>query len=200
MALTQRERYIVIGVGSVLGLFLLDYFAFGPWSEKHESLIKAQQVTQEKLDDAKKLFRKHSAAQKVMNSMVADGLKSDKSEAEYQIVSSVRQWAQESGLVPASIKPDPATSDNKNFVKVNVRFTATGSTASVSRMLHRLETAKLPVRVTEVQISSRREGTDDLQLVMTVTTICPVPDAAPKKDDKTRTTVTSVASVRGDHS
>jgi hypothetical protein len=196
VALTQRERYIAIGMGAVLGLLALDYFALTPYLEERKHLQESIDQETTKLSDNIKLRGKYDASKKTWEQMVADGLKSDPSEASYQLVQSIRQWAAEAGLTPVSIKPDQQpVPDNKNYFRVSVRFTATGSQAAVARLLYRIKEAKVPLRVNDVQVTSRREGTDDLQFLMTVSTLTPVPEAE-KKDEKPRTV--TVASAPGD--
>lgn len=182
MALSQRERYIAIGMGAVLGLLALDRFVYTPWVDSRQDLATKIQAAQQKFHEDTSLLHRNVEAQRTWKTMLANGLTSDTSAAQEQIVKNIREWAQAAGLVPIAIKPDHANSDNKSYLKVTVRFTATGSTASIGRMLYRTENSKLPLRVNEVQITSRREGTDDLQLMMTVTSLCPIPE---KKDNKT---------------
>ena len=196
MALTQRERYIAIGMGAVLGLLVLDYFAFTPYMDARKHLEESIAKETDQLDENNKMRRKYETSRKTWDQMVADGLKSDPSEASYQLVQSIRQWAAEAGLTPVSIKPDQQpVADNKNYFKVSVRFTATGSQASVARLLYRIKEAKVPLRVNDVQVTSRREGTDDLQFLMTVSTLTPVPEPE-KKDEKPR--AVTVAAAPGD--
>ena len=182
MALSQRERYIAIGMGAVLGLLALDRFVYTPWDDSRQELATKIQTARDKYHEDAQLLARNQEAQKTWKTMLDNGLTGDTSAAQEQIVKNIREWSQAAGMVPIAIKPDHATSDNKNYQKVTVRFTATGSTASIGRMLYRTENSKLPLRVSEVQITSRREGTDDLQLMMTVTSLCPVPE---KKDNKT---------------
>lgn len=168
-------------MGAVLGLLALDRFVYSPWSDSRDELTTQINTAKEKYHSDTAILTANEKAQTTWKTMLANGLTADTSAAQEQIVKNIREWAQSAGLVPIAIKPDHATSDNKNYLKVTVRFTATGSTASIARMLFRTENSKLPVRVSEVQITSRREGTDDLQLMMTVTSLCPAPE---KKDNK----------------
>jgi hypothetical protein len=48
--------------------------------------------------------------------------------------------------------------------------------AQISRFLWRIQAATIPVRITDLQITSHKEGTDDLALVLGIGTIYPAPE------------------------
>ena len=58
------------------------------------------------------------------------------------------------------------------------RVTATGTMRSLSQFLWDLETATIPIRVTDARMTPQREGTDDLSLQVGVSTLCAPADAA----------------------
>jgi hypothetical protein len=58
----------------------------------------------------------------------------------------------------------------------------------IGRFLYRLQTANIPVRIVDMTINSRRDGADDLAIVLGVSTIYlapepekPAPRAAPSR-------------------
>jgi hypothetical protein len=64
---------------------------------------------------------------------------------------------------------------------VRLRVTGTGTTASVAKLLSKVESSAIPVKVDEFTLTSRSQGNDDLSLIMTVSTIWirpPSPDDA----------------------
>ncbi len=63
---------------------------------------------------------------------------------------------------------------------------------AASRLLWSLETASIPVRVTEMHITPRKEGTDDLSVQLSISTLCLLPDT-----DKQSRTVASAADFGG---
>ena len=48
------------------------------------------------------------------------------------------------------------------------------------KLLWSLETATIPVRVNDMQVTPRREGTDDLTIRLSVSALCMPPDAGAK--------------------
>ena len=78
----------------------------------------------------------------------------------------------------SSLKPE-RTEKEKDFFKITFRATGGGSMAQVGRFLWRIETAQVPVRVTDVTITSRKPGTDDLAVQLGIATsyLAPEPGA-----------------------
>ena len=62
-------------------------------------------------------------------------------------------------------------SQEKAFEVLSYDVTATGSTPAVAHLLWALETATIPLRLNEVQISSRPENTDNLTVRMNISTL-----------------------------
>ena len=176
MALTTRERNIAMVVGAAVGLFLLDRVAITPYWNTREALAKSIDEANAKLDDARKVYKDQKALRVVWRDMNAGGLKSDVVEAESQLFHALRDWTQESGLNFSSSKPERATSEGK-FTQINTHVSGTGPQAAVTKLLWRLETATIPIRVTEMNINSKKEGSDDLQVQLGVSTLCDRPDA-----------------------
>ena len=81
--------------------------------------------------------------------MSRGALRTDSSEAESVILNSVREWAQDAGLMLSSVKPERAEKE-KQFMKITFRANATGNIAAISRFMWSLQTSKAPIRVTDL--------------------------------------------------
>jgi hypothetical protein len=93
----------------------------------------------------------------------------------------MRQWAQDAGLRNLSLRPE-RTNKDFGFIKVTVHATGAGQTASVAKMLWSVESAETPVRVDDVQLSPvKGEGVDDVQVTLTVSTLCAAGDLDPQQ-------------------
>lgn len=107
--------------------------------------------------------------------MLSAGLSADASRAEGQALRALRDWAQDAGLSLSSLKPE-RTEQRKQFLEITLRATGAGSMRSVGQFLARVRTATIPVRVTDLTISARKEGTDELSVQLGVSTICLAPE------------------------
>jgi hypothetical protein len=74
--------------------------------------------------------------------------------------------------------------DKRSLQEISFRAAGTGSMSAVSRFLWRLEASKVTIRVKELQLGSRKEGTDDLTLQLRLSTLyqAPEPPAPPAPD------------------
>ncbi len=180
MALSKREKYIAFAVGGAVALYGLDQTVLQPFKDKLDAIQAATDDANGKLVDRAALFTQQRELSKVWADMTKNGLSTDPSAAESQAQLAVIRWAGESGARLQSIGPTKAT-DEKQFQTMGFHVTAQGDTPSVGRLLWDLETASVPVRVTDIQVTPLKEGTDNLTINFGVSTLCILPGAGVAK-------------------
>jgi len=183
MILSRRERYIVIGTVAVVGLLALDRLFLTPLIEKRQFIDERMRQASEEMTRADGLFTNRTRVNRKWNEMSATTLKIDGSNAESQIIRSVGDWALEAGLNLSSVKPERAEKE-KQFMKITFRANATGNMAAISKFMWRLQTSKVPIRVTDLSITTRRDGIDDLSLDLGISTLY-LPPESTKADTTT---------------
>ena len=114
--------------------------------------------------------------------MVNGGLLKDASAAEIQVQHSLQDWAHEAEMPLSSVKTE-RTEKEKDFYRVTIHATGNGTMSQIGHFLWRIQTAAVPVRVTDLQINTRKEGADDLSISLSVSTIALIPDS--EKNNKT---------------
>ena len=170
MILSRRERYIVIATVIVVGFLALDQLVLTPLFDRREELeLKTTQRLKE-LERANALFTNRTRLNRKWNEMTGTSLQADGSTAESQIIRAVDDWAKQSGLNLSSVKPERAEKE-KQFMKITFRANATGNMAAISRFMWSLQTSKAPIRVTDLSITTRRDGFDDLSLDLGISTL-----------------------------
>jgi len=174
--LSQRERYIAIGVIAAVGLFLLNSFLLSPYWEMRTSLSDGRDKVNTQLADADRLFAKQKALRPIWADMKKNGLKSERGQAESQAQQAVLDWAKTANVSVASVKPERDQQQN-GFQIISFHVTGNGTMLSLSKLLWSIETATVPVRLNDVQIAPRKEGTDDLTMQMSISTLAMMPDA-----------------------
>jgi Type II secretion system (T2SS), protein M subtype b len=174
---SKREQQLGIGVGAIVALAAGWYFMLSPYIDRRAEISDKQADTDTKLQDARTLFRKQTKLRAEWSKMKAGGLKSDPSEADSQVQHALRDWSQECGISNLSVKRERDTTE-RNFLAVSFHLTGSGSQSAVAKLLWAIETAPMPLRVDEVQLMPRqKEGVDDLQLQLTLSTLCLNPEA-----------------------
>ena len=177
MVLSKRERYIAIGLLAAIGLFAADRIIFTPLLDWSDQLRKDQADIQDQNDTYYRSAHKQGALRKLWTQMVTDGLKPSADDAEAQMNNALLDWSRDAGVALASLSNERKPADKNGFVAILFHVTADGTTNSISKFLWRIETAKIPTRLESMHISSHKEGNDDLQVQMNLSTLCNPPQA-----------------------
>jgi hypothetical protein len=175
----------------VVAVLALDYFVVEPLRAQRDELdvqIANKQRDQERglklVSDSRRMSRRWTE--------ISSALKRDESQLESQALQYVLEWARGAGMPdPSSFKRERVERE-KEFVKVTFRATGTGTMAQIGNFLYRIQTASVPVRITDLTISSKKEGTDDLSVQVGIATIYLAGEQ--EKKDKTAS-VTSAREV-----
>src|SRR5581483_5992238 len=184
MVLSKRERNIGIISGLALGVLLINYVVIDPLMAAKDDVDRRIVEATGTLNNKKTLVRRAQEEASRWNEISRSGLLRDSSPAETQILGAVSSWAREAGKnPPPSLRTDRTDKEGKYFYKVTIHATGNGNMQQIARFLWHFETANIPVRVNELTISSRKDGQDDLQLAMTISTIY----LAPENDQQNKT-------------
>jgi Tfp pilus assembly protein PilO len=177
--LTPRERNIFIVVLVLAALWALDELAIGPLLAARSQLQDDTLTATQSLEQANHLFTVERLDRRKWEQMTRYGLRTDPAAAESQMLHAIQDWSRDAGLALTGNKPDRAEAQ-KPFQKITFHVTTTGNLAAVNRFLWDAETATIPMRIEDLTIASRKEGTDDLSLSVAVSTLCIVsPATAP---------------------
>lgn len=181
MILSKRERYAGIVAAVVVGLFAIDHYALQPVLDRRSQVQREIDAQQEQLVRALGLFKNKTKLINRWDNMVSSGLGTNASAAESQVLQKLSAWAQEAGLNLSSVKPESPVAE-KQFHKIVFRATGSGTMASVGGFLWRIQSARIPIRITDLQITPRKEGMDDLSLQIGISTVylAPEPEKQPK--------------------
>jgi len=177
VALTKREKYIGAGVGAAFVLLVMNQLVLEPYFDDLNVVHNNKAAEDKRQADRVVLFNRQSKLKKVWTQITDDGLTDNESIAASQARGAVQAWAEASYVSLTSTKAERTTESNGlPFEVISFHVTATGSTPSISHFLLSLETARVPVRVMEMKIEPQKEGTDDLKMELTISTLCRKPD------------------------
>lgn len=175
--LSKRERYIAIGTMIALGLLAIDRFAVQRLTDFLEYTDGEKVRLSKELGIAGMLMSHRGELKPAWENRVKTGLKSDVAEARSQILHSIKDWAAESGIALSLIKPEQLTEKGK-LPQIAFQASGTGNMEAVARLLWRIQSAKIPIRVTEMQLGARKEGVDDLSVAIRLSTVYSPPPPA----------------------
>jgi hypothetical protein len=170
MILSKRERYIVIGTVIAAAALATDRFALSPLLSARNEAEARKKSTADETRRAHETL-KHAAEMKPRwQQMVHAGIINEPSEAESQVLHAIRDWAEASGVTTSLLKSDRLT-EKTSLPQIAFQAAGVGSMESITRLLWRIENASIPIRITELQLSPRKEGTDDLTIQLRFTTV-----------------------------
>ena len=176
MAMNKRERWVGIITVAVLALLGVYQFVVDPLLIRRQELAREIADARDAVQRNEDLSDRSKRAGRQWREMISGGLRKDASETESVLLHSLRDWAQDANMSLSGLTPARPEKD-KDFYRITVRATGSGRMESIGRFLHRIQTATIPVRVSELQINSRgREGNDDLSIQMSISTVYLAPE------------------------
>ena len=170
MVLSKRERYILIGVGVAGVALALDQLGFNPLMKGRQQAADMKQSLLLDMDRAQTTLRLGRDLAPKWQGMIRAGVRGDPVDAETQVLQAIHDWARECGVQISLLKPD-RLSEKTLLPEINFQAAGTGSMESVRLLLWRLQNATIPLRVTELHLTTRKEVTDDLTVDMRLSTV-----------------------------
>ena len=178
MVASRRERVIGLVTAGVLAVLALDRLMLSPLMERRTRLGDELAAAQSELQDADVRFTRGVRLNRDWNAMLTGGLRSDVPAAEGQALRAMEDWAAEASVKVRSMAP-ARVETQKHFRVSTIRASVAGSMRTLGEFLWRVQTADIPMRVSDMQITSNKEGTDDLLLQLSVSTLSVAPEATP---------------------
>ncbi len=170
MNLSKRETYIALMAAAAVALLVADLYVITPLLESGAALGAERQALLREMEDAQRLFEQRRLLNRKWEELTAGGLTDDPAQAESRLLHAVRDWAEEAGLTLSAVKPERKEKDGR-VREISIQASGTGSMRAASRFLWHVETTDLPLRIRELQIGSRKEGTDELSVQLKASTL-----------------------------
>ncbi|MFB3894069.1 MAG: hypothetical protein ACE15C_18835 [Phycisphaerae bacterium] len=178
MVLSSRERYILVAAIVAVAVFVLWQLAVGPLLDHMDVTGNQIDKLSAEVNENAMLIANRASKDRKWREMAQNGMKADAAEAESQLMHALQDWAEEAGLPPLRLNPARAT-EKTLLPEITVQADGTGPLRGLHRILTKAESAKFPVRVTEVKIAARKEGADDLGFTLHVSTVYSPSKATP---------------------
>ena len=170
MALSKREKYIAVGTGLAVAVLAVQTLVVSPYVARSTALDHDIDDLTKQKHEMEDTFSRQRRLRPVWADLKKGGLSADLSATDSQTANALYYWAQSAGVATESLQPDRSSTENQ-FLVSGFRFTGTGRTPAVAQLLWDIETANIPVRLTEVQVAPHKEGTDDLTVQLSISTL-----------------------------
>lgn len=170
MALSPRERLIAMGVGAAAVLYIGNKYALEPYVQARETVAVELETAQARNIEVQRVLKMKKHRDTQWRAMLAGGLKTDQSAAQFQVFDAIGDWAQEAGVKLTSRTPQPETRNDRTQI-IRLNATGTCNSAAAAKLLWRVETAPMPMKVDELTLTSVKPGSDELQITLVVSTV-----------------------------
>lgn len=168
MVLSKRERIIALMTLVIVGAFVLSKTVLGPVRGHLQMTEDKKQELLAQVVEAQNLFKRRQMLERKWKTMLSDGLRSDE-EAESRVARALDEWSTNTGLTLSSVKPERAAGD-KGLSEMTFTVAGKGRLDAVARFVYEVETAKMPIKVKDMQLGSS-ESADTMSLQLTLSAL-----------------------------
>jgi hypothetical protein len=166
VVLSKREKLIAICVGVMAVLLLLYFIVVAPYYQTLDDLDAKAKELKSTQDSNSLLFVRQTKLQPVWQSMLDTGLESDFSNTQSRTQQYLQDWIGQSGvnLTAANSGRAPTQQGDFQAIDFSLDFSTGGQQAmrQLGRLLASLETAEIPIRVSNLKITPVNPGSDQL--------------------------------------
>ena len=176
MVLSKREKYIGIGAIAAVVLLGLNSLVYEPYNDKITELRQDKKTADDQFTDNQKLLITQKEMQPEWNAMLSSGLQADDSSARLRTQQMIQAWARVANVSLNEIQPQNQASAQKSaFQTINfsLDFNVSGNDAmrQVARLVSAIESAHIPLRLESIHMQSAKEGTDQVNVKMVVSSL-----------------------------
>jgi Tfp pilus assembly protein PilO len=181
--MSKREKMLLFATAGVFVILILDQYALAPLFQ-HQGLLDTQSGQyQTEIDHGRKFLAERKQLKPKWESMLKGGLKDDPAEAEGQLLHALSDWAGEAGLTLSSLKPERPESKER-LKEIQLQVVGNGPWESVPKLLFKIQSAPLPLKIMELQLGSRNDASHDVSLQFKISTLYFPPEAKTTKAGK----------------
>lgn len=163
MAIKNREKMLTMVTLLVIALLAGDKFILSPLTAAYSARKAKIASLTALLANGKVTLERENSIRQRWETIQTNSLPTDISTADDMVLLSVDRWAMASRITYSSIKPQWKQFD-EDFVTLDCRFDGSGSMQSVARFLYELETDPMPLKVEEIEITSKDNDGQQLSL------------------------------------
>jgi Tfp pilus assembly protein PilO len=175
---TQRQRLLMIVTLAAVGLYIADLVLITPmgrvWSERSARIA----VLRRQVSEGQALIQRESGLRDQWNHLRTNALPQEPSQAEQRLLRACDEWAKASGAQIVDRMPQ-WKGDEAAYQMLRCRLETSGSLASLSQFLQRLEEGPLVVKVDSLQLMSRDPSGRQLTLGLQINGLVLNPSSKP---------------------
>jgi len=170
MQVSQRQRTMIAALIAAVLIFVGDQLVFSPFTDWREQLLVQRDAADNALADAHRILQLQEELRPLSRSM-ATSLNADASTVESQLLHLLHEWQQHAGVTDASFQRLRSVQAH-GYTCLTFNVSASGGMGPIATLLYNIETASIPLRIDNIRLTPKRDGKDDLQVRLNISTLC----------------------------
>lgn len=150
----QRQRLLTMVTLAAVGLYLADLVVFTPLGRFWSSRSARIQTLRRQVAEGRALIQREGGLRGQWDHLRTNALPRESSEAEQRLLRACDEWARSSGAQIVDRMPQ-WKGDEEAYQMLRCRLEASGSLASLTQFLQRIEEGPLAVKLDSLQLMSR---------------------------------------------
>ena len=182
MALTNRERLIMVLAGLSIVILVADRYVLSPIFEKRTEMSQLRQNLQGEVEQAQATLQRQKTLRKRWVQMQQAGLSYDIEEIEGLLFRHLEECSYQSRLLLTSIQPERLQSKGQ-IGQIEFMVSGTGTMESVTQFLWAIEMAEIPLKIDSLLLGANNENATQMTLQVKLSSIYLI-EEDDKKDKK----------------
>lgn len=170
MALTNRERLIMIFAAAAVLILAADRYILTPLLDKREQTRQMRNALQTELEQSLAALERKKVLQQRWAQMQEAGLSYEVEAIENRVLRHLEETSGRARFLLTSIQPDRPTA-GKQLGEIDFLVSGSGTMAAVTQFLWDIETSKLPLRIKSLQLGAADENGSQMTLQLKLSSI-----------------------------
>jgi Tfp pilus assembly protein PilO len=167
MKIDNRQQLLIVLVAVAAALLIGNSLIYAPMARKWTARSKQIKDLSNQVKEGNVLIKREAALRGQWNNMTANALTNNTSLAENQVISALNTWSRSTGADITSIMPQWKY-DSTNYWTLNCRLEASGTIATLSQFLYRIEQGPMALKLDSVELAAHEPTGQQLTLGLQV--------------------------------
>ncbi len=163
MKIENRQQFLILLTAIAAALLIGNSLVYEPlvslWSKRAAEITSLRK----QVSEGSGLIQRESFIRGRWNTMRANALPNNTSQAAAQMINALDNWAQASGVEVSTIAPQ-WENDSTNYMTLNCRVEAAGTMNALSQFLYQIEKGPMALKLDSVELSSHDDAGQNLAL------------------------------------
>jgi hypothetical protein len=159
----NRQQWLIVATVAVIAIFVADRLVFGPLTKMWKARSVQIADLRKEVADGSLLLQREKSLRSRWDSMQANALSNNTSQAEQQLLKAFDVWSQESRVSITGITPQ-WKHDADDYMTLECHVDASGDMGTLMRLLYDIEKDPMALKLELIDLSSRDNAGRELSM------------------------------------